>query len=380
MTRWLLAFVCLFGIPLSGLPFLYAAELQPPSLSTDPFFLLPDIQKIKDRGSLIVAQKDGENPPFFFVEKNQIPGVTDAMRTVTHDGVTIAGADIEIAKILADTLGVKLDLRRGYASSRAVVDAVATGAADLGASGLRITFDRIQKVRFSEPYAVLSYALLVNRHAALPGGIEFTDKSPIEEFDRVFNRQDCRIGVEFHSPAAEQLPLLFPRATAVSYASDETLAELLLEHKVDAILNDDFDFLFAMVVRPEQNLYFRILKIPDSPERVALAVNPELPTLASLADEAARAIRSDSAKELFKEYGAILHSFATRASSKPTWVTKRQQTQVTHLPAADPQEPISPPMPGISLAAIGTLAFPLLVFLAFWLLLAKRRSYGICKN
>lgn len=369
-----------FGVCSGGFSFVatgYAADDLPAHRPDEPFFLLPDIQKIKTRGSLVVAQKAGENPPFFFFERTKTQGVTEAMRFASG-GETVAGTDIEIAKMLAETLGVALDLRRGYTSSQAVVDAVAAGEADMGASGLRVTFDGLQKVRFSEAYAIFSYALLVNRHAPLPGGFEPTEKSGTDDFDRAFNRPDCKIGVENRSAAAEQLPLLFPRATAIHYAPGENPSELLLSHKVDAVLDDDFTFLFSMILRPEQNLYFRILKIPDSQERIALAVNPHLPTLASLADEAARAMRSDSTKELFKEYGTLIHSFAAETSPRQTRIPKHQTT--TENAAHPPRDGQALPPSGISPAALGALGIPLLGFLTAWLAMAGRRNHGTRKN
>ncbi len=337
--------------------------------------VMPDIKRIKERGSLIVAQYEGESPPYFFFEKDsQLP---ESMRLTLHDGRVICGIDIFLARSIAKILHVELDLKRDYPTFRAVIDAVSVGEADLGISDLSLSFERMQSVRFSEPYAVFSFALLVNRHTMLEKKIMLDEKSTDEDFDRYFNKPDCRIAVGRDTSAGEQLFLIFPNAAAVPYNSIEELAGMVGERKIDAVLGDDFSIYFEMLKRPALRLYFDVLKIPDSPEKIAIAVNPDAPTLAMIADEVARCIRINSTKELVAQYGSVLKSLAAEnpsassGSRRPPSADGRRLGVVGSL-----YEKVSGKKVEFSDSAMAAVGLPLAAFILVWIGMSRRRHHG----
>ena len=81
-----------------------------------------DIARIVARGTLVVAMRAEDTPPFFYQRDGQLQGV-----------------EVEMARALARELGVALRVDRSPTSFNAVVDAVARGQADLGLSKLSRT-------------------------------------------------------------------------------------------------------------------------------------------------------------------------------------------------------------------------------------------------
>ncbi|HKW54630.1 MAG TPA: transporter substrate-binding domain-containing protein, partial [Stellaceae bacterium] len=102
----------------------------------------PDIERILDRGRLVVAVAGFAVPPFV---------------TLGADGA-LSGHDIALAQGMARALGQPVDFERA-ASFDDIIDKVASGAVDLGLSRLSATLARATLVRFSRPYLVLRHAL-----------------------------------------------------------------------------------------------------------------------------------------------------------------------------------------------------------------------------
>ncbi|MDR3475539.1 MAG: transporter substrate-binding domain-containing protein [Devosia sp.] len=99
------------------------------------------VDEIKARGSLIVGV-EAKNPP-----------------GVYRDGNDIVGYDVDIAKYVADKLGVKLQLVD--TDWDGILPALNAGKFDAIFSSMSITKDRLSKVNFSNPYNSGSMSFLV---------------------------------------------------------------------------------------------------------------------------------------------------------------------------------------------------------------------------
>jgi polar amino acid transport system substrate-binding protein len=128
-------------IGLSSLP----VGAQPPSRPGRP----RDLQSIVDAKVLRVAVTRFDLPSFH-------------MRG--PDGALL-GPEIEMAEQIGRALGVRVEFVDNAESFDSVVDFVAAGRADIGVSKLSQTYNRLKRVRFSEPYVTLRHALLFNRVA-----------------------------------------------------------------------------------------------------------------------------------------------------------------------------------------------------------------------
>ena len=95
------------------------------------------MEKVKDRGKLIVGTSSGF-PPFEMANPNSPYGVE--------------GFDIDLAKKIADKLGVELEVQDlGF---DALIQSVKDGKIDLVLAGMTINPDRAKSVLFSSPYFV----------------------------------------------------------------------------------------------------------------------------------------------------------------------------------------------------------------------------------
>lgn len=358
--------VFLPGLLASGILFAGEGGATPPP-AAPPF---SGIEKIKSRGTLVVAQSSGESPPFFFFEEKTSPSVPDSMRFVLPDGRTMAGIDIELAKSIALALGVALDLRRDYPGDRAVIDAVSRGEADIGISNLVVTSAGLQKVRFTEPYATFPFSLAVERTRLRAMDPKLVETPSSEDINRFFNRPASRIAVGRGTPAEDQFPLLFPDALSISYGDDARLAELLSGRDVIAVLGTEFSFRWRAMTDPEMNLFFELLNLPDSPARVAVAVNPRMPELGAMADEVVRYNRAENARQFFAENGNLMQALAENHNRRSGAPDFRWNAPVSARRAEEEGTRTFHP------ASLLTVGLPLVAFSILWFRMSKKTGAG----
>lgn len=102
-------------------------------------------EKVVKKGKLVVAISP-DYAPFEF-------------KALVNGKDTIVGADVELAKAIADELGVKLEL--SSMSFDNVLSNLQTGKADIAISGLSATKERKNAYDFSDPYYETENAILV---------------------------------------------------------------------------------------------------------------------------------------------------------------------------------------------------------------------------
>lgn len=102
------------------------------------------LDDIKSRGELVVGMEVAYKP-FEFFQNGQV-----------------VGFDVDVAKHVADALGVKL--RTVDASWAGILPALLEKKFDVVLSGMTITGDRMKKVSFSQPVAVGSVVFLVRKN------------------------------------------------------------------------------------------------------------------------------------------------------------------------------------------------------------------------
>ncbi len=103
-----------------------------------------------------------------------------------YENETIVGIDAVIAGLIADQLGMKLEIQD--MDFDAIIPAVVSGKIDMGMAGMTVTDERLQSVSFSESYATGVQVVIV------PEG------SPIESVDQLFSLiedgEDVQIGTQ----------------------------------------------------------------------------------------------------------------------------------------------------------------------------------------
>jgi len=82
-----------------------------------------------------------------------------------HDGDAIVGIDAEIAKAIADELGMELEIEDIAFDS--IIPEIVSGKADMGLAGMTVTEDRMQSVDFSDTYAKASQKIIVTEDSEI---------------------------------------------------------------------------------------------------------------------------------------------------------------------------------------------------------------------
>ena len=103
-----------------------------------------------------------------------------------YENDAIVGIDAVVAGLIADQLGMKLDIQD--MDFDAIIPAVVSGKVDMGMAGMTVTEERLQSVSFSESYATGVQVVIV------------PENSPIETVDQLFDLiesgEDIQIGTQ----------------------------------------------------------------------------------------------------------------------------------------------------------------------------------------
>lgn len=221
-----------------------AATPTPASLPAMP----PDIQRILDRGKLTVAVLGQDNAPFFMQTKDQLGGL-----------------DIQLARALADQLGVSLDITRSAQTFDQVVDTVYGQRADLAISKISRTLKRAQRVRFSRPYLRMRQGLLVNR---LQVAEQTQGRSMVETI------RDLRgeVGVIKGSSYVGFLKQKFPQATIVEYPTWEDVVAAVVRGDILAAYRDELEVKKVVRTRPDAALQLQTIALTDTQDSLAVVL------------------------------------------------------------------------------------------------------------
>ena len=121
------------------------------------------IEKYIPSGATIETKDSAttEYPEFTTIEEGKLIMATNAFFPPYeyYEGETIVGIDAEIAKAVADKLGLELVIEDVEFDS--IIAGVQAGKYDIGCAGMTVTEDRLKSVNFSTPYATGIQAVIV---------------------------------------------------------------------------------------------------------------------------------------------------------------------------------------------------------------------------
>ncbi len=99
-------------------------------------------EESKASGNTLVMATNAEFPPYEF-----------------YEGGEIVGIDVEIAKAIAEEMGMDFEVEDMAFDS--IIPAVQSGKADFGAAGMTVDEKRLQSVDFSDSYATATQVIIV---------------------------------------------------------------------------------------------------------------------------------------------------------------------------------------------------------------------------
>lgn len=179
------------------------------------------LDDIKRAGVLRVAAFDS-NPPFGFVDSkdNQIVGL-----------------DVDYARAVAKSLGVKLEVQPTNPANR--IAFLKSGKVDLVFANFTITDDRRKEVDFSTPY--------------FASGTQFIAKKGVIRSPEQLN--NLRIGADKGMTNEQQVRAKFPNATIVAYDDTPFAFAALRTGNVQAITQDGPKLVALLARAPDKANY-----------------------------------------------------------------------------------------------------------------------------
>jgi polar amino acid transport system substrate-binding protein len=210
----------------------------------------PGIQRIKERGKLIIAMLNEDHPPFFMVSKKG----------------ELYGLDVKLGTDIANQLGVEVEFTRKAKSFDEVIAMVIRKEADVAISKLSKTLERSEKVLFTDPYIILRQGLLVDR---LKIARIKEDEDPIEFITHL--RGD--IGVIASSSYVEFAQRMFPKATIKEFGTWEDVIAALEKGDILAAFRDELEIKKIIRAKPHISLDVQTVIFKDTKDPIAMAVS-----------------------------------------------------------------------------------------------------------
>lgn len=216
------------------------------------------LETIQKRGTIIVGL-EGDWAPWSYVDEND----------------ELTGYDVEVAKAIADKLGVEIQIVPGeWDGLFAGMDA---GRYDMVVNGVEVTEERADKYDFSTPYAYIRTALIVKG-----------DNDSIKTFEDLKGKKTANSIASTYMNLAESYG-----ATCYGVSTlDETLT-MVLQGRVDATLNAIVSFTDYMAQHPDSNL--KVVATTEEASNVAIPMRKgdETASLREAVNKAIDELRED---------------------------------------------------------------------------------------
>ena len=238
-----------------------------------------EIDKIQARGELVVSINKGY-PPF-------------AMQV---DG-QLAGLDVDLARLLADYLGVEVRFVQPDDYDQQIPGLLA-GKADIIMAAMTRTVKRGLRVNFSAPYFEVSQAALVRRERVPDNANSYFDLLAVD---------GLRLGVKAGTTHEAFARELFPDEALKHYPTAAAAAAAVIEGEVDAMVADS---PFVKVWRNTHTAHYAqvaALLQPVTREFYAFAVRPGDPEFLNWLDLFVAQIKTDGTLDLLThEYFEVM--------------------------------------------------------------------------
>lgn len=212
----------------------------------------PEIREIKERGYIIVSMYYKDVIPFMFHD----------------DDGNFIGHEVELAKDIAEKLGVECRFDRSPTTFNGIVDLVASGEADMAISLLSRTLTRAQKVRFTKPYIILRPTLLISRLAA--SRYDLDPLNPIESLKGINLVIAEKRGTSYVGKAST----FFPGASVDEYSEWEEAIDAVLdnENPAEIVIRDEIGIKNYISEFPEKSINLQMIALEDERYQDPLAI------------------------------------------------------------------------------------------------------------
>ena len=204
------------------------------------------------------ALADGEDQLAEIKAKGEIVVATEgawAPWTYHDEQGNLVGFDVEVAKAIADKLGVTATFAETeWDGIFAGLDA---GRYDIAANGVEVTDERAEKYNFTTPYGYIRTALIVRG-----------DNDDITSFEDLAGKHTANSIASTYMTLAESYG-----ATAAGVDTLDQTIQMVLSGRADATLNAEVSFYDYMAVHPDANI--KVVALTDDASRVSIPVRKD---------------------------------------------------------------------------------------------------------
>ncbi len=206
----------------------------------------PVLDRIQSRGALIVGTAAGMPP----------------LNMTTKDN-RIIGLEVDLARALADAMGVGLTLQP--IAFKDLLPALEAGKVDMVLSGMTITAKRNTKVAFVGPYFISGKGLLTKKST-------FVDiKDPAE-----INRSEISVTALEGSTSEAFVKNVLPNATFLAARDYNEAVNLVIGDKADVMIADQPICVISVARHPDEDLFALLTPFTYEPIGIALPANDPL--------------------------------------------------------------------------------------------------------
>ena len=226
--------------------------------------------------------EDAEEPAEAPAEIGEFTTVTEGILTMGtnaafppyefYDGENIVGIDAEIAELLAEKLGLTLEIVDMDFST--IITSVQTGGVDIGLAGMTVTEERLENVNFTDSYATGVQVIIVK---------EDSDIASVDDLEgKLIGVQEGTTG---HQYCAED----YGEENVLAYTNGATAVQNLVQGAVDCVVIDEQPALSFV----EANEGLKILDTEYVIEDYAAAVSKENTALLDALNAALAELKAD---------------------------------------------------------------------------------------
>ncbi|MDP1666289.1 MAG: transporter substrate-binding domain-containing protein [Methylobacter sp.] len=252
-----------------------------------------EIQTIVNRGKLIVAMYSQDTPPFYYMDENKV----------------LTGVDVVLIKGFADLLGVTVEFDRSAKFLDDVVDKVEKHEVDLAICKLSVTFNRVKRVLFSEPYINLHQSLLINR-------LELAKQLQGRPQEAVIQHLTGKIGVVAKS-SYTGFAAHFSEMEMVEYPSWDQVVDDARTGKITAAFRDEAEVKMILRDRPDMALSLLSVMLKDADDPKAIAMSLDHRNLQDLMNFYLKSLNMDlTADKIINDYDNVIKNIESKIKQR----------------------------------------------------------------
>ena len=210
---------------------------------------LQTVQEIRHRGQLRVASLAEPLYPFATVKQGHW-----------------SGYEVELAKLVADSIGVKLVWDASYRDTAELVSALKQNKTDLVFAHIKRDLATAQQVNYSLPYITLDFVLVTNR-------LKVIEKKPVDDSLQSISKLPLRIGTLDVSGYPRIASRRFPNAKVETFLNLSSLTEALESGKIDAVFCDEVEGRNIFGGHTQRGLYLGYFNLAELRSEIVAMVD-----------------------------------------------------------------------------------------------------------